>query len=144
MINPFLEINWSPQRNDIRSFGKVFCISALCLSIFMVLFFKEASFGKTVSFYAVVFGVLIFILSFLLPTVVVPFYLLWHFISACIGIVVSNLLLTLFYYCIFSPFAIIGRVFSGRDPLTIRKSDKKSYWVNVVAKDDLRRYFKQY
>ena len=144
MINPFLEINWKPRKTDIRSFGKVFCIGALCLALILFIFFRENASTQTVSFYAVICGLAIGILSYILPMIVLPFYFLWYILSASIGIVISNVLLTLFYYLIFSPFALIGRLVTGRDPLMIRKPDKKSYWIKAVAKDDLKRYFKQY
>ena len=144
MINPFLEINWKPQKTDIKSFGKLFCIGALCLALILFIFFRESSSSQTVSFYAVICGLTIGILSYILPMIVLPFYFLWYVLSASIGIVISNILLTLFYYLIFSPFAVIGRSITGRDPLAIKKTDKESYWIQTVAKDDLKRYFKQY
>jgi len=77
------------------------------------------------------FGALCFIgLCFvLLPSLSRPIYTGWLKIALLIGKIVTNGMLTLTYFLVITPSALIKRLFSGR-PLPV-KPDKKasSYWV---------------
>ena len=65
----------------------------------------------------------------LLPTQLRPVYAAWLRIAHFIGKIVTTLILTLMYYLVITPAALIKRLFGGR-PLPV-KPDKKatSYWV---------------
>ncbi len=148
MINPFTEINWQPEKKDIISFGRSMLIGFTVIStIFLIvnLFiipFNEALYWPTLLFSV---GALLYLISNAGVTIAKPFYLVWFFLSATIGIMVSNLLLTMFYYLFFSVFAVIFRLTTGRDPLKLKKDlNKKSWWVEIKEEKSLKRYFKQY
>ena len=66
----------------------------------------------------------------LLPIPLKPVYDTWHKIAHFIGRVVTTLILTLAYYLVITPAALIKRVVGGR-PLPL-KPDKNasSYWVS--------------
>lgn len=148
MINPFLEINWRPEKKDLKRFGKtmitgftvisiIFFIMNICRDIPM----EQAYVVPTWIFGA---GVVIYLITLTVPKASLPIYFVWFALSACIGIVIANVILLFFFYCIFSVFAVIFRLISGRDPLTLKKQDKESYWVEYTHKSDVRRYFRQY
>ena len=77
------------------------------------------------------FGVLSFLgLGFLLfPRPLMPIYKGWVKIANFIGKIITTIILTLAYYLVITPSALVKRVFGGR-PLPIRP-DKNidSYWV---------------
>jgi hypothetical protein len=148
MINPFTEINWHPEEKDILSFGKSMLIGFTAIaSLFLIINIFRAPLGDALPFPVSIFivGIILYFISRLGITVAKPFYLACFFLSALIGIVIANLLLSLFYYVFFSIFAILFRSLSGRDPLTLKKdSNKKSWWIKVEDNKSLKSYFKQY
>ena len=77
------------------------------------------------------FGVLSFLgLGFLLfPRPLMPIYKGWVKIANFIGKIITTIILTLAYYLVITPSALVKRVFGGR-PLPVRP-DKNidSYWV---------------
>ncbi|MGC9034331.1 MAG: hypothetical protein ACP5K7_00650, partial [Verrucomicrobiia bacterium] len=81
---------------------------------------------------------------YLLPQISKPFYIFWFFIAGCIGIVISNLVLILFFYLILTPFGVLRRIISkDAFPKSFDKS-KKTYWQNAVQIEDKKRYYKQF
>ena len=65
----------------------------------------------------------------LLPVPLKPVYKTWLKITHFIGRVITTIMLTLLYYLVITPAALIKRIFGGR-PLPL-KPDKNvfSYWV---------------
>jgi hypothetical protein len=62
---------------------------------------------------------------------------LWHGIKRffhALGLVQNFLILAIFYFLLFGPFALIARL-SGRDFLGIRRSDRASFWRTRPAED---------
>ena len=62
---------------------------------------------------------------------------LWEGICAvghAIGLVVNFIILAIFYFAIFGPFALIARLFS-RDPLGLRGADRESFWTPREPED---------
>ena len=148
MINPFAEINWNPEEKDILSFGRAMLIgfSAIAVIFLIVNLFRlPLSQGLTVPIAIFFIGALLYIISNIGVGAAKPFYFIWFFLAATIGIVVSNILLMAFYYLFFSVFAFLFRSISGRDPLTLKKnSNKKSWWVEIQGEKTLKSYFKQF
>jgi len=148
MINPFTEINWHPEEKDILSFGRSMLVGFLSIATILLvvnLFMGSLREALPIPISIFISGITLYLISRLGVTVATPFYLIWFFLSALIGIIVANLLLALFYYIFFSLFAVIFRSISGRDPLTLNKdSNKKSWWVKVPNNKSLKRYFNQY
>lgn len=65
----------------------------------------------------------------LIPSHLKPLYVTWLKIAHFLGRIVTTLVLTIAYYLVITPSALIKRLFGGR-PLPV-KPDKKasSYWV---------------
>ena len=148
MINPFEQINWQPKDKDIKSFGKSMIIGFACIAaIFFLVQIFRTPFNKAIVMPLCLlgFGVLMFLLTRIVPKLTLPVYYVWFFVSACIGIVVSNVILMIFFYLIFTPFAIGLKLATGRDPLQLkRKADAKTYWLDCKKNKDQSRYLKQY
>jgi len=77
------------------------------------------------------FGVLSFLgLAFiLLPRPLMPIYIGWIKVTNFIGKMITTIILTLAYYLVITPSALVKRVFGGR-PIPIRPDENMdSYWV---------------
>jgi hypothetical protein len=138
VINPFTEINWHPQRKELRSFGKIVMIGALIIAA--IFYFAGIASPAAASIIAGA-GILCGAISYSMPAIAKPLYCLWFVFGASVGIVVSNLLLLLFYYLILTPLALLLRIVFRRDALGLKRT---STWHDCEKVKDLKRYYKQY
>jgi len=147
MINPFLQINWMPDNAEIKKFGRSILIGLLIIGFLIGLFsfYRTGATAWRPTLILPMTGIIVFILSSLAPKAALPLYYIWFLIAACIGIVISNILLTAFYYLFFSPFSVIIHKLSGYDPLKLKKNiERKTYWFEHKPRKDLKSYYKQY
>ena len=81
----------------------------------------------------------------LFPTQLRPVYNAWLKIAHFIGKIVTTLILTLMYYLVITPAALIKRLFGGR-PLPVRPDGKvMSYWVTrTEPAQPKERFLKRY
>lgn len=147
MINPFKEINWNPGESEIRSFGRTLFYGFIIIAVAILAFSmarKGLSMSFTVPLVLIVVGFVVFALTSVVPQICRPLYFAWFFISACIGIVISNVALVIFFYLVFSPYAFMLRIFTGRDPLRLKRGGSKSGWHDYDGRKEQKRYFRQY
>ncbi len=108
---------------EIRKFGVIGLI-------FFGTFFAVAVWrDKTLLTYF--FGLLaaLSIAFILMPLLLKPVYVGWLKIARFIGSKVTTLILTLFFYLVMTPAALLKRIFGGR-PLPLRPDpDAETYWV---------------
>ena len=89
-------------------------------------------------------GCAVGVMLWLLPQIARPFYVVWYFIGCCMGIVMGNLLFSLFYFLVITPFGLVMRL-AGRDPL--RKKFNRAtptYWQDAEKVVDPARYYRQF
>ena len=145
MINPFHEINWQPDRKAIADFGRTLVIGGVIGSVVFTL--AAIGFGsQKLNVLRNVFAVIavVGVPAWTLPGAwAKPIYLAWFFLAACIGIVVANLTLMIFYYLFFTIIALALRL-TGRDPLVLRKPPQDSNWQDSPPPPPRRRYSRQY
>lgn len=147
MINPFRDINWHPDERQVRDFGKTLLAGFSIVSILLLIvsFASSGTCSARFPIFIMLGGYLAYLTTIISAKMSLPIYWSLFFVSACIGTIVSNLLLILFFHMFFSPFAIILRVITGRDPLRLKKkSGLKSGWKDCEQKKDLKRYYRQY
>jgi hypothetical protein len=78
------------------------------------------------------------------PQLVRPVFVAWMILAFPIGWTVSQLILALMFYGLFTPISLIFRLI-GRDPLhRARQPGLESYWTPKATPTDSRRYFKQF
>jgi hypothetical protein len=65
------------------------------------------------------------------PAALRPLEAGWMWMAQRLGRVGNTVLLTVFFFLILSPFALVLRVF-GRDRLAVRSRGRDSYWVPCV------------
>jgi hypothetical protein len=108
---------------DIRKFGAVAFLFFGCLAF--LLYFKH----KSVLTYVFGFFSVTGLGLFLLPDPLKPVYMFWIKVTTFIGKIVTAIILTLAYYLVITPSALVKRCFGGR-PLPMKPDpEASSYWV---------------
>jgi hypothetical protein len=135
------EINWHPNRRELRTFAMIALIAALLASLLLYIFR-----GLGLQWVAVIssVGAAILLTSFISLRATRVTYLGLILVTLPIGLAVSFFLLAIFFFGILTPLAMVLRLI-GRDPLN-RKFDPDigSYWITHRQPDDLDRYFNQF
>ena len=91
MVNPFAEIDWNPDRPAVKAFGRIVVIVSVIVApvAFGLYQWLDKPFFL---FLARMFSVFLGLgaISYLLPAIGKYIYKVWYFLSACIGLVVTN------------------------------------------------------
>ncbi len=136
-----VDINWHPERKELRKFAIAALIASLLLSVLLYVI-KGIAFKWGAIIVAV--GAVIFLSSFICICVTRIIYLTLISVTFPIGYVVSFVLLAAFYFLLLTPLGLFFRLI-GRDPLCRKfNPDAKSYWLTHRSTDSLERYFHQY
>ncbi|MBI3882122.1 MAG: hypothetical protein HY301_18940 [Verrucomicrobia bacterium] len=145
MINPFKDVNWNPGRPERRKFAVSLIIGfpivgALMLFAAWLKTHAWQPFGLWLGAIGCAAGVVFW----LVPQIARPFYVAWYFLACCIGIVVSNVLLTVFFYLAVTPVGWLLRA-CGRQPLS-KGFDKSAatYWRDAEKGIEASRYYRQF
>jgi hypothetical protein len=136
-----IEINWRPDDKQLRGFGLAALIATAIISL-LLYYVKDVS----IFWAGIVFGVgfIIFLSSRIALNLTRVFYVSLTAITMPIGICISFVLMSIFYFLLLMPFGLIFRMI-GRDPLN-RKFDSKStsYWIVHRQAEKMDRYFRQF
>lgn len=146
MINPFKDINWQPNIGELRKFGVTLAIGGTIVVVLMCLLWAMIDqFQNFARVLAVIFSVVLVLglLTVSMPKICRPIYYVWYFFGACIGFVVTNTILIVFFYCCFSLIAVLMRL-TDRDPLTLTRRKTDTYWVPHRQPPSSARYYRQY
>lgn len=145
-----LEINWRPERRQLRGFGVV-CLVA-CAAVGGWVFFRHSLFGRRLtedSAQAVaaclwLVGVGCGLLAAARPAWLRPIYLALAVITFPIGLVLSYVLIAVLFYGVFTPIGLVLRLV-GRDPLKRQfDPDADTYWEKREPVESVERYFRQF
>lgn len=108
---------------EIRKFGLIALIFFGCLCMLGIIYKKPAP--------AYLFGGLA-LLGFgftVIPAQLKPVYAAWLKVAYVIGKIITILMLTLAYYTVLTPSALLKRIFGGIPLSTKQDKNIKSYWV---------------
>ena len=75
-----------------------------------------------------------------------PIYVSWMVLAFPIGWTVSQVIIGVMFYGVFTPIGLLFRLI-GRDPLQldrVRLRGRETYWAPKPAPTSLRRYFQQF
>jgi hypothetical protein len=73
-----------------------------------------------------------------------PVYVCWMVLAFPIGWTVSQVIVGVMFYAVFTPIGLVFRLI-GRDPLSLRRdSRRETFWTPKPAPHSLRRYFQQF
>ena len=134
------EINWHPSRKELRTFAIIALIAAILIAL---LLWKFRGLGIQWAMVIFSLGMAILVSSLLSLRLTRVIYLGFILATLPIGLLVSFLLLAIFYFGILTPLALMFRLI-GRDTLH-RKFDRdaESYWITHRQPDNLDRYYNQ-
>lgn len=136
-----IEVNWSPNRRQLKGFGIIALIASAVISVLLYLLKGVPLYWVFVVF---ILGLIIFISSFLYIKLTRIIYVGMTAATFPIGYIVGFVLLAGFYFLVLTPIGIIFSLI-GRDPLCRRfDSNKKSYWLEHKLPESLERYFQQF
>jgi hypothetical protein len=148
MINPFKEINWKPGAKDLSKFAWSLIIGFPCIALvfFLAKWIKTHTLPEP-RFFLMLGGIgaVVGLVCLLVPIAARPLYFIWYAATACIGLVMANLLFTVMFYGLFTPLGLFMRLL-GRDPLKLRwqKEDAGTYWQDAEPSRPAAQYFSQY
>ena len=131
--------NIKSEKSDLRKFEITFGIILLIVSGF--LFWKEKESFQI--FFAI--GIILFLTSIALPSVLKPVYWIWMIFAIILGWFMTRVILSLLFYVVFTSIGLILRLF-GKQFLELRwDKSKESYW-NFRTNEHLQheKYEKQF
>ena len=106
---------------------KIFCI--VWFSIFLFLFLGSILFYGSTAYWAIPFGLFFLLISFVRPTAVSGFYMIWLKVGEAIGGVISKVILVILFYGMITPFGLVFRIMRI-DPLKKKlEPNNPSYWI---------------
>ncbi len=112
-----------PERGALRKFGLVFAV--IMLLVALVSLWRGRA-GLVVPFFAV--SGLFVLVSLVYPVLLSPLYFLMLKLSGYMGWFNTRVILIIVYYLVFTPMALLFKLF-GKDPLARRfDRDATTYW----------------
>jgi len=136
-----VEINWNPDSKDLRNFGRIGVIASVVIAALLHLIK-----GLAIKWCLVIFavGLAIFICSVISIKATKWIYLALTSVAFPIGMVISFIVMAIFYYVLLMSVGLIFRLI-GYDPMRRKfDSNAESYWVRHRPCDDIKRYFHQF
>ncbi len=122
-----VRINWKPDVKERRKFGVAMLVGFGLISV--ILYYRDHFTAALVcSLVATVVGGI----GLTGTAAAMPFYWLWMAIAFVMGNIISRLILSLFYYIILTPIALVMRL-AGRDRLRL-KGKSETYWLPMSGK----------
>ena len=147
MMNPFKEINWNPQRTDLRKFALSLIIGFPCIALifFCVSWYRHHALPSPDFFFKLGgIGAAIGLVCLLVPVIARPLYYVWYAIAGVMGLIMGNLIFGIMFYLLFTPIGLFMRII-GRDPLNLKwKKSAGSHWVDAEPAPPASRYFSQH
>ena len=113
----------STRTRDLRKFGLV--VGGVFLLLGGWFLFRH----KPAAPYFLTPGVLLVLFGLVAPRFLKIVYIAWMSLALTMGLLVSTVILTLFYFLVITPLGLAGRLF-GKDFLSEKlDSNAKSYWL---------------
>ncbi len=136
-----IDVNWSPDRKELRQFALLFLVFAEAAGT-AIYFFKDWADWIAPTFW--IAGVVVGLAGLLLPVLVRPVWVGMMAIALPIGLVVSTVMIVTIYYLVMTPIGWVMRL-GGYDPLQ-RGFDRSAatHWIERKGGVRPADYFKQY
>jgi hypothetical protein len=134
------DIPLKPTPKMLRQFAAAALVFFLVIGARQYFVCGQHKIGVALGVLAVVIGVP----GLIKPAAVRWLFVGWMVLAFPIGWLVSQIVLLLMYYLMFTPVAVLFRL-RGRDPLCRRPAPgRSSYWTPKQTPQDVRSYFRQY
>lgn len=140
-----IEINWKPDRAELRQFALVWMGGVTLVALVVGYWgWREVGQVPTLFWVLALTGGIVGLAGSVLPGVVRPVYLVWMGVAYPVGWVVSHLALSVLYFGLFTLVAVIMRL-SGRDALRRRPpAPGVSLWIRRSGARAPETYFRQF
>ncbi len=136
-----MEIEWHPSGRQLRVFGVSGLLASILAALILVFVWEVAVLWALATVTA---GIAIFLCSLFSLTAARWLYIGLTLVAMPIGLVVSFVLLAVFYFLLLTPLAIVFRLI-GRDSLHRRyEPEVESYWVDHKPNENMERYLHQF
>ena len=114
--------NINSQKKELVKFG--ITIGIILILIAILLFLN----GNTSYSLLFMFGVILILLGITIPKLLKPLYLIWMAFANLLGWIMTRVILTVLFFLILSPIALIARLFRN-DFLNLKNNESiTSYW----------------
>jgi hypothetical protein len=134
------DIQFDPPRKTLRQFAGLWLVSFGGMALWQGLVRERAGLASVLAVLALTIGPL----GLARPDWMRRIYVGWMILAFPIGWTVSQVMLAVIFFGLFTPIGFLFRLL-GRDPLhRIRRPELESYWAPKLTPTDLRRYFKQF
>jgi hypothetical protein len=134
------DIQFNPPRTTLRQFAWLWLAFFGGMALWQVLVRANTGLGLALAAFALIVGSL----GLTRPEWVRFIYVGWMVLAFPIGWTISQVMLALMFFGLFTPFGLVFRLI-GRDPLQrTRRLNQESYWEPKPTPTDLKRYFKQF
>ena len=132
-----IEFNWNPTNRQLRQF------SVICLVLIpLVGWLWGASYATMTTLFLI--GLTIATVGLVFPRLLAPLYVGLSAITAPIGMVISELALSIVYFVIMAPMGLFFQAIR-RDALQLhRDHNAKTYWQRKQRPNDIKSYFRQF
>jgi len=136
-----VDVNWNPDKKQLRSFGLAAVVATVILAGY-------ARLGKALAaswcLGILAIGLLVAASSILLPRLGKVFYRILIALTLPIGLCLSLVVLAVFYFLVITPMATLFRLV-GRDTLCRRFDPQAStYWIQRKIEMERERFFQQF
>jgi hypothetical protein len=133
------DISRTPSSRTLRQFAALWIIFFSTLALWNAMVRGRPMIALLLAILAVTIGPL----GLWRPAAIRRVFVGWMMAAFPIGWVVSRAVLGLLFYGLFTPIAVIFRVFR-RDPLFLHKpAGRETYWIPRSSPSDVRSYFHQ-
>ena len=134
------DIPFKPDRKTLRQFAGLWLVVFGGIALWQALVRGRGSLGLSIGALALVVG----LAGLTRPEWVRLIYIGWMVLAFPIGWTVSQVMLALMFYGLFTPIGLVFRLL-GRDPLhRTRRPGVESYWTPKPAPAGPKSYFRQF
>jgi hypothetical protein len=108
---------------ELRKFG--WLVGGVFTALASLMWFRHKAYFP----YFLAPGILLIVCGFLVPKALKHVYIAWMSIAIVLGFVVSNVILTVFFFLVITPIALITRLL-GKDFLALQiDREAPTYWI---------------
>ena len=105
-----------------RSFGIVFCIVFLLVSIYPLIN------GENIRYWSLIISLIFLILGFLNSKALTPLNKIWFKFGIFLGRIISPFIIGIIFFFVVTPTGLLMRIFK-KDLLNLKLNAHKTYWI---------------
>lgn len=135
----FAEITTPPPRKTLRQFAWLFLLVFGTMAGYRAYRGDVGTATVALGSVAIVVGVI----GTISPSSIRYLYTSWMIAAFPIGWTLSQIVIALLFFAVFTPFAVVFKVMN-RDALRLRKNPDGTYWIRTQSMAQVESYYSQY